>query len=105
MPLEAGLFAYAAMANLALANPRHRKAPLPPVTFDTRGARAMGIALLAISILFAFTRFGAYQGAVAWIGMTSIAGVALVLLMSRWPRLALGLWLPATAIAALCLIG
>ena len=93
------------ITDLALANPRHRKAPLPPVTFGTRAARAIGIALLAISILFAFTRFGAYQGAVAWIGMASIAGVALVLLMSRWPRLALGLWLPATAIAALCLIG
>lgn len=42
-------------------------------------------------------RFGDRQGPVAWLGLSSLAALALVLVLARWPRVALGV-LPAAAI-------
>lgn len=101
MPLETALLSYAAFANLAIANPRHRPAPPLCTALPLRLARYLGIALLLLSALLAILRFGPYQGPVAWLGLVSAAGIALVLLMSRWPRTALALWMPLALIGAL----
>lgn len=97
MPLETAFAAYAGLANLALAHPRftgraEHRAKLPP-----RARALTGSLLLGLSIVLAFWRFGATQGAVAWLGLLSLAALTLVLLASRWPSPALGSW----AVAAL----
>jgi len=99
MPLEAALLGYAALANLARADARIGPLPVRAPLLPPRIARAAGIALALLSLVAAFLRFGPYQGAVAWFGLVSLAGIALVLLLSRWPVLALRLWLPAALLA------
>ncbi|WP_157215656.1 DUF3325 family protein [Flavisphingomonas formosensis] len=99
MPLETLLLGYAALANLARASGRpQRVADAIPLLRPVH-AKIAGIALALLSLVASFWRFGAYQGLVAWLGLTSLAGVALVLLLSRWPVAALRLWLPAMALA------
>ena len=46
------------------------------------GAKAIGVLLLALSIIVAFQGFGLALGVVTWIGQICIAGAVLVLLMS-----------------------
>jgi len=98
MPLESALIAYAGFALLALGTQRLRNtlAPSAPPLKPAR-ARLIGGALLALSFVAAVLRFGSRQGPVAWFGLSSLAALALVLVLSRWPRVALGL-LPAAAI-------
>ncbi|MDF0542152.1 DUF3325 domain-containing protein [Sphingobium sp. H39-3-25] len=99
MPLESGLIAYAAFANLAVAIKKHRpKKPVPAMLAPPR-ARLVGAVLLAISLIVAVLRFGGAQGFVAWVGELCIAGAMLVLLMSWRPRLALSLGLATLACA------
>lgn len=99
MPFEIACLGYAGLASLARANHRHRKvASRGPLT-SPRSARAIGWALIATSCIAAFLRFGPFQGSVAWIGLLSLSGVALVLAMSRWPDKALQAWLPALVLA------
>ena len=82
MPLEPGLIAYAGLASLAAARSKHWPARRLPRPLSPARAKAAGVLLLQLSGVVAFQRFGATQGAVAWIGQLCIAGVALVLLMS-----------------------
>jgi hypothetical protein len=99
MPLESGLIAYAAFANLAVGIKKHRpKKPVPAMLAPPK-ARIAGAVLLALSLIVAVLRFGGAQGFVAWVGELCIAGAALVLLMSWRPRLALGLSLATLACA------
>ncbi len=99
MPFEIACLGYAGLASLARASQRHRKtAPRGPLA-SPRSARAMGWALIAASCIAAFLRFGPFQGSVAWIGLLSLSGIALVLAMSRWPDKALQAWLPVLALA------
>ncbi|RJF93210.1 hypothetical protein [Sphingomonas cavernae] len=65
--------------------------------------READIALMALSACLAILRLGPYQGPVAWIGLLSLAGITLVLLMSRWRHGAIALWIPATLGALLML--
>lgn len=100
MPLDAALFAYAGLAGLALGTHQHRRVALPVIgTVEPRTAKLAGGALMALSILAAMLGYGAAQGIVAWVGLLSIAGVCLVLLLSRWPQGALQSGLLAAAFA------
>jgi len=99
MPLEPGLIAYAAWASLALATRRGLPKPPPPLT--PRTAMAAGWSLLALSLALAVLRFGPPIGVVAGLAQLMLAGVALVLVLSWRPRLALALAAPALAGAAL----
>lgn len=98
MPFEIACLGYAGLASLARAGQRHRKAA-------PRSALAMGWALIAASCIAAFLRFGPFQGGVAWIGLLSLSGIALVLAMSRWPDRALQAWLPALMLAVPLALG
>lgn len=97
MPLEPLLAAYAGLASLAQATKRHRIALPEGVLSAPAVARAIGVGLLALSLVLAIARFGAAIGPVAWTGQLCLAGGTLVLLMSWRPRLALALALPALA--------
>lgn len=94
MPLESACIAYAGLANIALASRRYRPARPLRSAIPRPAAIVAGIALLILSAVLAWMRFGPYQGMVAWIGLLSLGGLALVLLMSRSRELALGLWAP-----------
>lgn len=98
MPLE-GCIAYAAFANLALGKTKHRNAIRD--RWPVHARRILGTALLLLSYAAATWRFGAIQGPVMWLGMLSLAGIVLVLLLSRWPAVALRLWAPLGLGAAL----
>lgn len=99
MPFEIACLGYAGLASLARASQRHRKTVPHGPRASQRSARAMGWALIAASCIAAFLRFGPFQGSVAWIGLLSLSGIALVLAMSRWPDKALQAWLPALLLA------
>ncbi|MHA4836680.1 DUF3325 family protein [Sphingopyxis sp. MSC1_008] len=99
MRLEPALLSYAALACLALSSHRLRRdvavGRLPTVAT----LRAFAVALLVLAAWRAIHAFGPYQGPVAFIGMVSMAGLPLVLLLSRWPRGALVTGLAAAAMA------
>jgi hypothetical protein len=99
MRLEPALFSYASLACLALSTHRLRRdvafQRLPTVA----SLRAFAVALLLLAVWRAVHDFGPYQGPVAFIGMVSIAGLPLVLLLSRWPRAALVSGLGTAAVA------
>ena len=99
MHLEPALLSYAALACLALSSHRLRR----DVAFEGLPAaatlRAFAVGLLVLAAWRAVHAFGPYQGPVAFIGMVSIAGLPLVLLLSRWPRGALITGLGASAVA------
>lgn len=97
MPLEPGLIGFAGLTSLALAMKKHRSGlRLPPALPGS--ARVLGWMLLGLAAAVAVWRFGPGMGVTAWIGQTSVAGVALVLLMSWRPASA-----PAVALVALAL--
>lgn len=96
MPLEPGLIGFAGLTSLAMAMKQHGSglallAPLPPGV-----ARILGWTLLGLAAAAAVWRFGPGMGVAAWVGQLSVAGAALVLLMSWRPGLA-----PMLALAAL----
>jgi hypothetical protein len=99
MHLEPALLSYASLACLALSSHRLRRdvafTRLPTATT----LRAFAVALLFLAAWRAVHAFGPYQGPVAFIGMVSIAGLPLVLLLSRWPMAALVMGLGASAVA------
>lgn len=105
MPLESALIAYAGFAVLALGTQRLRNAltPLAPPVRPVP-ARVIGAALLGLSLAAAMGRFGPRQGPVAWLGLASLAALALVLVLSRWPRTALGV-LPVTGLLLSPIVG
>ena len=100
MSLEVACLGYAAFANLARASHRHRNVRAAGTMPTPQSARTAGWGLLALSCVVTFLRFGPFQGAVAWLGMLSLGGVALVLALSRWPDRALQAWLPVLVLAA-----
>lgn len=94
MPLETACLAYAGLASIAATGRRFRRA-------RPARLRIAGAALLLLSLAAAIARFGPAQGPVAWTGMLGLAGAALVLILSRWPRAAIGLAVPLAATAPL----
>ncbi len=86
MPLEPALLSYAGLACLALTSHRLRRDPALGALPAPAVLRAVAVALLLVAVWRAVHHFGPYQGPVAFIGMVSIAGLPLVLLLSRWPR-------------------
>lgn len=99
MSLEAGLIAYAALANIALARKKHRLVPPVQGMLPPSVARSAGIFLLLLSIAVAIVRFGGAQGVVAWTGQLCVAGGIFVLLLSWRARTALMLGTLALAFA------
>lgn len=99
MPLEPALLSYAGLACLALATHRLRReaglAALPAV----RTLRFVAAAILTAAAWRAVADFGPYQGPVAFIGMLCVAGLPLVLLLSRWPRASLATGIGAAIVA------
>lgn len=89
MQLEPVFLSYAGLACLALSTPRLRRdagfKKLPTVA----ALRAFAAGLLLFAAWCAAHEFGPHQGPVAFIGMVSVAGLPLVLLLSRWPKVAL----------------
>ena len=98
MPFEPLLAGYAGFVSLALAMKKHRPADLATRLPPPPLARALGWALLALSLGLAFWRLGTAVGPVAWTGQLCLAGAAFVLLQSWKPRAAL-------ALAPLALLG
>lgn len=89
MQLEPALLSYAGLACLALGTSRARRdrslGALPPPAV----LRAIAALLLFLAAWRSVHYFGPYQGPVAFLAMISIAGLPLVLLLSRWPRIGL----------------
>jgi hypothetical protein len=104
MPLETAMMSYAGLACWALSTKRLRRdlalprLPAPPIV------RATAVALLAAAAWLAVLRFGPYQGPVAWIGLLCLAGVILLLLLSHFPRFAMGAAAAMVALTPLSLI-
>ena len=59
------------------------------------GLRGMGWLALLASLLLCAQAWGWAMGPVAWLGVMSLSGMLLVMLLPYWPRLAVGL---ATAV-------
>ncbi|MES2498520.1 MAG: DUF3325 family protein [Pseudomonadota bacterium] len=99
MPLETALLGYAGLALFAAVRGRtpHRRVE-PPFLTSRPAMRIVGIVLLSLSLVTAFTRYGPYQGMVAWLGLLSLSGIALVLLLSWWRVGAVAMWLPAAIV-------
>ena len=99
MRLEPALLSYAGLTCLALSTYRVRRdigiEGLPAVTT----LRGVAVALLLLAAWSAVRHFGPDQGPVAYIGMVSAAGLPLVLLISRWPRLGLLTGIGASVLA------
>ena len=99
MQFEPALLSYAGLACLALSTHRLRRdlklVSLPAVAT----LQAAAVALLLAAMWRAIHHFGPYQGPVAFLGMVSIAGLPLVLLLSRWPRIGLFSGIGACAIS------
>ncbi|WP_380876588.1 iron uptake protein [Sphingomonas sp. DBB INV C78] len=101
MQLEPALISYAGLACWALSTPRLRRnvamSGLPAATV----LRVAAVVILGVAAWRAVRHFGPYQGWVAWAGMLSLAGIVLLLLLSRWPRAALGTGVAAIVLAVL----
>ncbi len=99
MQFEPVFLSYAGLACLALSTHRLRRDAgfrrLPAVA----ALRAFAAALLLLACWCAAHSFGVHQGPVAFIGMLSVAGLPLVLLLSRWPKVALFTGLGASLMA------
>lgn len=88
MLFESGCLAYAGFAQIALARPKYRAVPsLPHIRPALR--RALGWIALMLSLVPPTIGLGGPQGLVTWAGAISLAALTLVLLMSRWPTVAL----------------
>ncbi|WP_076070344.1 DUF3325 domain-containing protein [Sphingomonas montana] len=86
---------YCGMAALALATYRLRD--LRPVPVGP--LRAAGMVLLAGALAGAVLRLGAGQGVVAFLATAGLAGIALVLILSARPRVAVSPLLFAVRVA------
>lgn len=96
MPLEPGLIGFAGLTSLALAMKKHRPGLDARIPVSPLAVRILGWTLLGLAAAVAVWRFGAGMGVAAWLGQLSVAGAALILLMSWRPALA-----PRLALAAL----
>ena len=99
MPFDPALLAYAGLACLALTSQRvRREAGL--ASFPNRlGIRVAAAILLSLSVWRAVYHFGLEQGSVAFVGMICLAGLPLVLLLSRFPRAGLSAGVGAAIVA------
>jgi len=87
------LFAYAGMLGLCLGLERHYKQVWHrscPRLWRI-GLRSTGWLALLASLALCAKAWGWAMGPVAWFGVLSLAGWVLVMLLSYWPRLAVGL--------------
>ncbi|PNE04351.1 hypothetical protein A15D_00130 [Alcanivorax sp. MD8A] len=81
------LCAFAGFVALALAMPKHSKHLLRRNLSPTaaRLARLLGWGLLAVALSLAIVQWRFSIGSVTWFGWLSLAGVALVFALPRWP--------------------
>ncbi len=91
MPPEPGLMAYAALATLSLTQTKHRPYRSGTILPNSDTAKSLGIILLCLSALSAWLLYGPALSSVIWLAQTSIAAVALVLLLSLKPLAAFSL--------------
>lgn len=89
MQLEPVLLSYAGLACLALGTNRVRRDRTLGALPAPWALRAIAVILLIAAIWRAVHYFGPYQGPVAFLAMVSVAGLPLVLFLSRWPRIGL----------------
>ena len=86
------LFAYGGMLGLCQGLERHYKqvwgVQCPP--WRRRVLRGLGWLGLGASLASCVQAWGWAMGPVAWFGSMSLAGLALVMLLPYWPRLAVG---------------
>ncbi|HCP56428.1 MULTISPECIES: DUF3325 domain-containing protein [Pseudomonas] len=84
------LLVYAGMVALCLGLKRHFKSvwQCEPSAIWCRSFRVCGWLLLALGFAACIASWGWAQGPVGWMGLVSLAGLALVLLMPYRPRLA-----------------
>lgn len=100
MQLEPALISYAGLACWALSTQRLRREliiPAMPAAAVMRGLAALVLLLAAARAVY---HFGPHQGPVALIGMLSMSGLLLLLVLSRWPRLAISGAVVAATLAA-----
>lgn len=90
MPLEVTCLAYAGLAHVARSSTRYRRKGARIWSVDGWAGRFAGIALLLVSFAIAIGRLGPRLGPLTWLGLSMLSGVALVLLLSRSPRIAFG---------------
>jgi hypothetical protein len=106
--VSAFALAYAGMTGLSLAMDRHwrqlRAAAYGPAVGERRLARFLGWILLAGSAWLAVIGHGVAAGAVLWLGVLSVAGLVLVMLLSYAPRWAFRLALAACCVPMLLLV-
>lgn len=88
MPFEPGLMAYAALAAFSLTQTKHGSHRSGTILPNSDTAKSLGIILLCLSALSACLLYGPALGSVIWVAQTSVAAVALVLLLSWKPLLA-----------------
>lgn len=98
MPLDAIVGAYAGLTCLALATRRPRQAITLPGFATPPRLRILGSLLLGLSLAILGTRLGPAQGAVAWTGISGLAALVLVLVLSHAPRSALFATIPLLAL-------
>ena len=94
---------YAGLASLCFAMPahwRHLRAGKAPRVL-AGGLRVLGSALLLAALVLCAARRGWPIGSVAWFGMVSAAGLALIGLLALNARLALGIAFGGPILAAL----
>lgn len=97
MQLEPALISYAGLACWALSTQRLRRDIVIPWMPAAIIVRVVAALVLVLAAERAVHHFGPYQGPVAMIGMLSVSGLVLLLLLSTWPRVAI----LAAAVAAL----
>ncbi|MBA1204549.1 DUF3325 domain-containing protein [Pseudomonas capeferrum] len=87
------LCAYGGMLGLCQGLERHYKQVWgkPCAPWRSRVLRGLGWVGLVASLLLCVQAWGWAMGPVAWFGAMSLAGLALVMLLPYWPRLAVSL--------------
>ncbi len=105
--IGAMLFAYGAMLALCQGLERHFKQVWgrPCLLWQRLALRGMGWAALLVSLLLCAQAWGWAMGPVAWLGLLSLSGLALVMLLPYWPRSATALGLAAPLWAVVRLLG
>lgn len=97
---------YAGMLALCLGTERHWKqlaAAAPPSL--RAWCRPLGVLLLLLAMLLSLQIWPASMALVGWLGMLSLCGLVLLLLLPYAPRLALGLPLLGVLLAPVFMLG
>lgn len=106
MTLAALALAYNSWLGLCLSMPRHYRQVWGRESSSARKLllRVQGWLTMALSFLCAVRAIGWAVGPVEWIGLLSVSGLALVLLLPYAPRLAVGLGVIGLAGAPLMML-